>query len=107
MTIRISKTERVVTERIVSFEISEEQAFILCKILGNIGGVHAWRAKLTTPLYDKLIDILGREEYDKFSDKHPKDIACSMYLQDSTSGECRITDIPTYATKLGKLSNDC
>ncbi len=103
MTIRISKTERVVTEKVVSLELSEEQAFILCKILGNIGGVHAWRDILTSPLYDKLIYILGREEYNDFSSRHPKDIATNMYLQDPTSGECRIMDIPTYATKLGKL----
>ena len=100
---KISKTERVVTEKVVSLEINEEQAFILCKIMGNIGGVHAWRDKLTSPLYEKLIDILGREEYNDFSSRHPKDIATNMYLQDSTSGECRIMDIPTYATKLGKL----
>ena len=101
---KISKCERIVTQQIVTLEISEEQAMILCKILGNIGGVHPWRQILTTPLYDKLIDTLGREEYDKFSNAHPKDISCSMYLQDDTSGECQV-GLPAYAAKLGKLND--
>lgn len=106
MTIRISKTERVVTEKVVSFEISEEQAFILCKILGNIGGRHAWRDILTQPLYDKLIDILGRGRYNDFSDRNRNAISTCMYLKDDTVGECVNPDLPTFARELGKLFND-
>jgi hypothetical protein len=73
--------EKVITEKVINVEFSEEEALIVCLIMGRIGGAHDWR-KVTSGLYHELIDALGRKKYDAFNLKYDCDVERSMYLRD-------------------------
>jgi|688.fasta_scaffold00037_4 hypothetical protein len=73
--------EKVVTKKIVTLELDESEALILCKIVGNIGGNHDWR-KVTSGIYNGINDALGYDKCHRFSDKHDHDIERSMFLRD-------------------------
>lgn len=73
--------EKVVTKKVVTIEFSEEEALILRKIVGNIGGNHEWR-KVTSGIYNGINDALGYHKCDTFSEKHNSAIERSMMLKD-------------------------
>lgn len=87
--------EKVITEKVITVEFSQEEALIVCLIMGRIGGAHDWRS-VTSGLYHELIDAVGRKKYDAFSVKHDSDVERSMYLRDKDRpsildnvGQCR------------------
>ena len=73
--------EKVVTKKIVTLELDEQEALILQKIVGNIGGDHEWR-KVTSAIYNGIRDVLGYDKCQMFNDIHDSDIERSMYLRD-------------------------
>ena len=73
--------EKVITKKIVTLELDESEALILCKIVGNIGGAHDWR-KVTSAIYNGINDALGYDKCDMFSEEHANDIERSMMLRD-------------------------
>ena len=77
----INYKEKVVTKKIVTLELDESEALILYKIVGSIGGNHEWR-KVTSGIYNGIIDALGYDKCDMFNDIHRQDIERSMYLRD-------------------------
>jgi len=58
------KTTKTTVTRI-TIELDEQEAMILAKIVGNIGGIHEWRS-FTGQLYTELLDRLGREDLFEF-----------------------------------------
>ena len=77
----VNVKEKVITEKVITVEFTEEEAMIVCLIMGRIGGAHDWRS-VTSGLYHELIDVLGRKKYDAFNVKHDRDVERSMYLRD-------------------------
>ena len=73
--------EKVVTKKIVTLELDEQEALILQKIVGNIGGDHKWR-EVTSAIYNGIRDVLGYDKCQMFNDIHDSDIERSMYLRD-------------------------
>lgn len=61
------KTNKTTVTRI-TIELDEQEAMILAKLIGNIGGTHEWRAFIGQ-LYSELLDHLAKEDlYDFGSD---------------------------------------
>lgn len=58
------KTNKTIVTRI-TIELDEQEAMILAKILGNVGGMHEWRA-FTGQLYTELLDRLGKQDLYEF-----------------------------------------
>ncbi len=87
----IKHEEKVVTKKVVTIELDESEALILCKIVGSIGGNHEWR-KVTSGIYNGLNEALGYDKCEMFSDIHVHDIERNMYLRDkdcpSVMGAC-------------------
>jgi len=50
----------------INIELNEQEAMILAKILGNIGGIHGWRS-FTGQLYAELIDHLNVDNLFEFA----------------------------------------
>ena len=63
--------------------INEEEALILLKIIGNVGGNHPWRDKFLNPFYNILYDKIGHKKVDDFIDENDKVIEISMYLKNN------------------------
>lgn len=77
----VNAREKVIAEKVITVEFSEEEALIVAVIMGRIGGHHDWR-NVTGQLYRDLIDALGRRKYDAFNTKYDSDVERSMYLRD-------------------------
>ena len=64
---------KLVKNQVTTYEythtMTEEQALILCKVLGNIRGRSKWRTEYTDVLHDELRSMIGQEKYDDFSDR--------------------------------------
>lgn len=73
--------EKIVTKKIVTLELDVSEALILYKIVGSIGGNHDWR-KVTSGIYNGIIDVLGYNKCEMFNDIHCNDIERSMMLKD-------------------------
>lgn len=56
-------TKKTVTR--ITIELDEQEAMILAKLIGNIGGIHEWRT-FTGQLYTELLDRLGRDDLYEF-----------------------------------------
>jgi len=57
-------TKKTVTK--INIELDEREAMILAKIVGNIGGLHEWRA-FTGQLYAELLDHLDVDNIFEFA----------------------------------------
>jgi hypothetical protein len=57
-------TKKTVTK--INIELDEQEAMILAKIIGSIGGLHEWRA-FTGQLYTELLDHLGKDNIFEFA----------------------------------------
>ena len=57
-------TKKTVTK--INIELNEQEAMILAKIVGNVGGIHEWRA-FTGQLYAELIDHLDVDNIFEFA----------------------------------------
>lgn len=77
----IKYEDKVITKKVVTLELDEEEALILQKIVGKIGGNHDWR-KVTSGLYYGLREVIGVDKCDMFSENHDRDIAIAMLLKD-------------------------
>lgn len=71
------KTNKTTVTRI-TIELDEQEAMILAKIVGNIGGIHEWRA-FTGQLYSELLDHLNVDNVFEFA---PDVIKQDMILGD-------------------------
>ena len=71
------KTNKTVVTKI-TIELDEQEAMILAKIVGNIGGIHEWRS-FTGQLYAELIDHLNVDNVFEFA---PEAIKQDMILGD-------------------------
>ena len=60
------KTTKTTVTRI-TIELDEQEAMILAKILGNVGGIHEWRS-FTGELYDTLLQCLDYEEFCEYTE---------------------------------------
>lgn len=92
----INYKEKVITKKIVTLELDEQEALILQKIVGNIGGDHEWR-KVTSAIYNGIRDVLGYDKCQMFNDIHDSDIERSMYLRDK--GRPSVMDMLDNAAK--------
>lgn len=77
----INYKEKVITKKVVTLDLDEQEALILYKIVGSIGGDHEWR-KVTSGIYNGIRDVLGYDKCEMFNDIHYQDIERSMYLRD-------------------------
>lgn len=59
------QTNKTIVTRI-TIELDEQEAMILAKILGNIGGIHEWRS-FTGQLYAELLDRLDKDDLFEFA----------------------------------------
>lgn len=59
------KTNKTTVTRI-TIELDEQEAMILAKIVGNIGGIHEWRS-FTGQLYSELLDHLNVDNVFEFA----------------------------------------
>jgi len=59
------KTNKTVVTKI-TIELDEQEAMILAKIVGNIGGIHEWRS-FTGQLYTELLDRLNVDNVFEFA----------------------------------------
>ena len=61
---KMQTNKKTVTK--ITIELDEQEAMILAKIVGNIGGVHEWRA-FTGQLYAELLDHLNVDNIFEFA----------------------------------------
>jgi hypothetical protein len=51
----------------ITLVLDEQEAMILAKIMGNVGGDHDWRS-FTGELYDSLLQCLDYDEYCEYTE---------------------------------------
>lgn len=77
----VSFKNKVITKKVVTLELDEQEALILQRIVGGVGGDHDWR-KVTSDIYRGIREALGYGKCEMFDDNHCQDIERSMYLKD-------------------------
>lgn len=79
MKLEKKEIEVVVKENGYILTMSEEEAKILCMIVGSIGGDHPWRRFLST-LYDRFYENVGNKKMNEYFDKYHYYIKVNMML---------------------------